>query len=626
VTVEPTVRVLSGSLINKIAAGEVLERPASAVKELLENSIDAQATRIRVELAAGGRSLLRVVDDGVGMSRVDAVLALKRHATSKIRTDQDLFAIRTLGFRGEALPSIAEVSRFEMDTGRRDEPVGTHLLVDGGEVRRVEDAPNPGGTDIRVRRLFFNTPVRLKFLKTPRTEMNHVTQAVTRLAMAHPHVGFELVSDGRKVLDVAPSDDLEGRLAGLLGRGVVGSMHPFEADAAGLRAEGMVSDPTLHRSSNAGVHVFVNGRYVRDRTLIAAVLSAYKPYLPRGRYPVAVLFVDVPADRVDVNVHPAKTEIRFRDGRRLYRFVSTHLDACLRGLGKRPSMGDLDSVVGAPGRGSPAPIQATMPLGETHAPSFWGAQRAHLMERAPPRPTTSPASPAARRRTTRPSASAPDAPSLPSAPVPRPDPIPQRRLDGTDHPRFGDLHVLAEFGSLLLCDDGRDLIVVDPVAARERVLFESLCGRLPEVPARSQRLLVPVLLELDREQVDVLVAFEPILADVGVEVSSFGEGTLSVHALPAGVDARRAHGVVSEIAAALRGRPLKRTGEELRGDLASVLASHCSPTASARMFPEEVSELFARLDRIDFRLPRPGGRPITARWTRDEIDARLGGR
>ncbi len=623
---EPTIEVLSESLINKIAAGEVLERPASAVKELVENSIDAHASRIRVELEAGGRSLVRVVDDGVGMSRSDAVLALRRHATSKIRTDDDLFAIRTLGFRGEALPSIAEVSRFEMETGRRGEAAGTRVLVDGGEVKRIEDAPNPGGTDIRVRRLFFNTPVRLKFLKTPRTEMTHVTQAVTRLAMAHPHVGFQLVSDGRTIVDAPPSDDLAGRVATLLGRAVADSLHPFVAEAGDLRAEGLVSDYTLHRSSNAGVHLFVNGRYVRDRTLIAAVLSSFKPYLPRGRYPVVVLFVDVPADRVDVNVHPAKTEVRFRDSRRLYRFLSSRLLDRLEELGRGPRMGDVDVIIGAAGRGSPAPIQAAMPLPETSAPTFWGAQRARLMGRAPPRPTTTPASAGPGRPVTRPSSPVPGsgrASSRPSAPVPRPAAAPTPRADGSDHPTFSTLQVLGEFDGLLLCDDGRDLIVIDPAAAQERVLYESLCGRLPEAPPRSQQMLVPALIELAREQVDVLVAFEPLLADVGVEVSSFGEGTLSVHALPAGVDPRRAHGVVSELAATLRGRPLKRSGEELRSDLASVLAGHCTE-GGARLFPEELAELFGRLDRVDFAHVRPGGRPIAARWTRREIDDRLG--
>lgn len=626
-TEDGRIRVLSDSLINKIAAGEVLERPASAVKELLENSIDAEATRIRVELEAGGRSLIRVVDNGAGMSRSDAVLALKRHATSKIRTDADLFAINTLGFRGEALPSIAEVSRFELETGREGDPVGTRLLVDGGEVRRVEDAPNPGGTDIQVRRLFFNTPVRLKFLKTPRTEMAHVTQAVTRLAMAHPHIAFELVSGGRKVLDAPQSEDLAGRLSTLLGRTVTASMHTLGAESADLRAEGMISDPTLHRSNNVGVHLFVNGRYVRDRTLIAAVLGAYKPYLPRGRYPVAVLFVDVPPDQVDVNVHPAKTEVRFRDSRRLYRFLNLQIEACLREVTRGPRVGDVDAIVGASGRASPRPIQAAMPLGKTNAPTFWGTRPARLIDQACPRPTTSPAPQQPLRHSTQPSSRVPlQPPPGPLDVFSRPDPVPSVRLDGSEHPTFSELVLLSEFGPWLLCADGPDLIAVDPGAARERVLFESLCGRLPEAPPRSQRLLVPTLLDIAAAEVDVLMAFEPILADVGAELSSFGGGTLSVHALPAGVDAGRARLIVEELAATLRGRPLKRTGEELRGALASVLASHCAEAASARMLPEEVAELFSRLDRVDFSQPWPHGRPIVARWERAEVEARFGKR
>ena len=619
------IQVLSDSLINKIAAGEVLERPASAVKELVENSIDAQASRIRVELKGGGRTLMRVVDDGVGMSRPDAMLALKRHATSKIRGDEDLFAIHTLGFRGEALPSIAEVSRFELTTGRRGDEAGTQVLVDGGVVKRFEDAPNPGGTDIRVQRLFFNTPVRLKFLKTPRTEMTHVTQAVSRLAMAHPHVAFELVSDGRKVLDAPRSDDLAGRVATLLGKAVAAAMHPIEAQSAGLRVEGMISDPSMHRSSNAGVHLYVNGRYVRDRTLIAAVLAAFKSHLPRGRYPVAVLFVDVPADRVDVNVHPAKTEVRFRDGRRLYQFLNSRVEERLReiarGVGRASAT--LDSIVGAV---LPRAVQATMPLPQTEAPTFWGNQRAKLMDRARPRPTTAPRSAVPVRQTTRPSSPVP-MPRSPHGPEPsvRPEASGNApRMDGSVHPVFSRLVVLSQFAdTFLLCQEGTALLILDQRAARERILFETLSGRAGDAPV-GQRLLVPELVEIDREQADVLTAFEPLLADLGVELSSFGEGTLSVHALPSEVDPRRSHPILCELAAVLRGRSVGWTGERLREDLATVLAHHCLSSAGDRLFPEEIMDLFTRLDRVDMTHEWRGSRPIVVRFTRREVDGWFG--
>jgi DNA mismatch repair protein MutL len=589
------------------------------VKELVENSIDAEATSIRIELEKGGRSLLRVVDDGIGMGRADAVLALRRHATSKIRTDEDLFSIRTLGFRGEALPSIAEISRFELITGRRGEEVGTRLLVDGGKARVVEDAPNPGGTDIQVRRLFFNTPVRLKFLKTPRTEMTHVTQVVTRLAMAHPHIAFQLRSDGRTLLDAPRAEDLAGRLTTLLGRSVTAAMHSFESSSADIRTEGMISDPTLHRSTNAGVHLFVNGRSVRDRTLVAAILASFRPHLPRGRYPIVVLFVDVPPDRVDVNVHPAKTEVRFRDSRRLYRFLATRLSDRLaeitRGGNRPPSV---ESIVGGP---EPIAVQATMALGEPVRPTFWGSRKALLMDRALPGVT-----PLRVRQTTRPSSPVPQPPRSPHGPEPavRPIGLPRPRVDGTDHPRFSDLTVLAQYGgTYLICEEGTHLVVIDQGAARERILFEALSRRLPET-SFAQRLLVPELLELDREAVDILVAFEPMLSALGVEVSSFGDGTVSVHALPAGVDPRRSHPILTELSKALRGRVHGRAGEQLRTVLASVLARHCVVGAAARLFPEEISELFAQLDRIDFARDWSEGRAIVVRFSRREVEGWFG--
>ena len=601
-TSSPRVLRLSESLINKIAAGEVLERPASAVKELVENAIDAEAGRIRIELEGGGRSLLRVLDDGLGMSREDAVLALKRHATSKIRTDEDLFAIRTLGFRGEALPSIAEVSRFELETGRAGEEAGTRILVDGGELQRVEDAPNPGGTDIRVRRLFFNTPVRLKFLKTPRTEMSHVTQVVTRLAMAHPHIAFQLVSDGRTLLDTPRSDDLAGRVTALLGPSVTRSMHSFAGRAADVGAEGLISDPGLHRSTNAGVHLFVNGRFVRDRTLMAAVLAAFRAWIPKGRYPVAVLFVDVPPDLVDVNVHPAKTEVRFRDGRRLFRFLSTRIEDRLREVVSGSASSELDAIL------EPQPVQGSIPLPATDSPTFWGARRASLMDRAPvpPVPEERPLAPTA--EAPRP----PDAgPTLAGAPPLRPD--------GSGAPLFRDLEVLSRYDGLLLCSGGGDLVVVDPEAARRRVLFDTLCGRVPGEAAASRRLLVPRLVEVDRSTARDLVLFEPLLGDVGVDVSDFGDGTISLHVLPEGGDPLRARPLVEALGGALRGRT-PADSRELRLQLAGILVSHLEPR-SEEAGSAELAALFVRLDGLDLSLGGPGGGRVCARFSRADVDA-----
>jgi DNA mismatch repair protein MutL len=307
------IRVLPEVLANKIAAGEVVERPASIAKELVENSLDAGARRIELEIASAGRSLGRVADDGEGMTRDDAILAFERHATSKLRTVEDLSAIATFGFRGEALPSIAAVSKLTLTTRAADEVVGTEITILGGKLGEVRDVAWPGGTEIAVRDLFFNIPARRKFLKSDTTESYHVANLVTHYALANPGVAFSLVNHGRETIRVSAVGSLRERAYQLLGPALVDRLVEVEAESNGLGVRGYISNPQEQRTSREAQYLFVNGRYVRDRLLGRAIADGFRSMMPSGTYPAAVLFLEIAPDRVDVNVHPAKIEVRFRE-------------------------------------------------------------------------------------------------------------------------------------------------------------------------------------------------------------------------------------------------------------------------------------------------------------------------
>ena len=305
------ISILPEIITNKIAAGEVVERPASVVKELIENSLDAGATAIDVEIATGGRRLIRIIDNGHGMSREDALLSLERHATSKIKTDSDLEGILTLGFRGEALPSIASVSRFRLATREPENPEGTEVIVEGGKVREVKACGMAPGTAISIEQIFFNTPARLKFMKSAETEAGHVGDVVTRMAVSRPEVAFSLTSDGRELLRVQRSD-LQRRLTQVIGKDTSSHLHCVDGSAPQVSVSGFVSGPSLVRSGTQAMFTYINGRFVRDKVVQHAVMQAYRGVIDRGRYPVVALFIQLPMGEVDVNVHPTKHEVRFR--------------------------------------------------------------------------------------------------------------------------------------------------------------------------------------------------------------------------------------------------------------------------------------------------------------------------
>jgi DNA mismatch repair protein MutL len=319
----PKISVLPENLSNKIAAGEVVERPASVVKELVENALDAEATRIIIEVEKGGQSLIQVSDNGVGMRRDDALLAIERHATSKISTDDDLFAIKTLGFRGEALPSMAAVSRFALLTRHSTSEAGTEIIVDGGKIKNVSEIGAPQGTMISVKQLFFNTPARKKFLKTVGTEMSHIADIVARMALGHPEVQFRLIHNNKAVKSWPFVSRHFDRVVDVLGKDCRPGLHPIEFDRNGVSVSGWTSSPRITRRTSRGLYIFVNNRFVRDRSIQHGVFQGYAQRLVKGQFPIAVVFIKVPFDQVDVNVHPTKNEVRFVNPHQVHEAVKS---------------------------------------------------------------------------------------------------------------------------------------------------------------------------------------------------------------------------------------------------------------------------------------------------------------
>jgi len=618
------VRLLSDGLINKIAAGEVVERPASVVKELLENSVDAGATRVSVVVEDGGRGSIVVIDDGEGMTRSDALMALERHATSKLRTDADLFCIRSLGFRGEALPSIAEVSRFELVTGVAGDTAGTRLVLDGGVWGPIEDAANPGGTEVRVRRIFFNTPVRLKFLKTPRTEMHHVLDIVRRMALSQPRMALKLISDGRTVLDVPRDQELSERVRKVLGKATQEGMVQLAARQGDLRIEGLVSGPRLHRSNRACLYLFVNGRFVRDRTLVGALLSAYREVLPKGRYPVAVLFLDLPPGNVDVNVHPAKVEVRFEDSAEIWRFVGSAVSELLaklaRGGARQEGLFVEDGDV-APTLPTPSRPPSSGPMLEFRDPATERAARAIAQARPAASAST------ARRLLLDPLGLA----AVPPTPLGSPPPAaPWRarlaRRSASDfpwgeegRPDFARGSLQGRFGRWILWSLEQDLLFVDPVAAHCRVVFSTLRQGSDLSALESRRLLVPELFETAAVGASSLLNCADDLGRRGLDVSDFGGGSLALHAGPLGLEPSRLKMALDS----LLHRDMEAGGlaeDDLLYELDAQLSWYSGPGEDLPLAPDTQIALVTQLDTVEQAFACPFGRPTYARLSRSEAE------
>lgn len=575
------VRLLPDDLVDQIAAGEVVERPASVVKELVENGLDAGAARIRVEVRDGGAAWIAVTDDGAGMSAEDARLALERHATSKVATGDDLVRIGTFGFRGEALPAIASVSRLRLRTRARGEPEGFELQVEGGKLITARAAGGPEGTRVEVADLFTNVPARRKFLKSATTEWGHVTEWLARAALALPAVHFDVRRDDRDAVSwPAVADPLE-RVAAVLSEREAEALVAAAAEEGAFRLHGFVSRPEAHRPTAAGLHLFVNRRPVRDRLLRHALLAAYRDVLPRGRYPTALLFLEIPPESVDVNVHPAKWEVRFGDPSGIHRLV-TH--AVRDALAARRWI--------APGAASAAPVAQ---LREGGGESDWIFARGE--------------------------------PSAQALPLQRPDdaalpPLPDAPL------RFGSLRLLGQaLATYLIAETDDGIVLIDQHAAHERILYERLRASWHAGGVERQALLLVETVELSPDGVARLAESQEQLARLGFDIEPFGAQTVAVRAIPALLAGRDPAALVRQAADQLASE--SGAGEGLRApDAASALfaslACHAARRAGDRLELREQQALLAALDTIPWAPTCPHGRPVAVPIRRGELERRFG--
>jgi DNA mismatch repair protein MutL len=590
--------ILPENLCNQIAAGEVVERPASVVKELLENSLDAGATEIRVEVEGGGKRLIRVADDGHGMGRDDVFLCLERHATSKIRNEEDLFRLHTLGFRGEALPSIAAVSRLTLRSRSEESLGGWEIYVEGGKVKRAGEVGCPGGTTIEVRDLFFNTPARRKFLRRDETELGHIGDVVTKQALAHPEVRFCLVHKGRPLVDVYREAGLPERVAALLGRSLLRDLIPLEnIGEKKLRLRGLISQPAANRSGAGSVYTFINGRYIRDRVVQHALMEGYRNLLPKGRYPVVILFLDIDPSLVDFNVHPTKHEVRFREQGLVHDFIVWTVREALRPSGWLSSTaGETDSedVQSA----TPADISSS-DRGKDHQQRVQEA----LLSYARSRPEHL--------------RSAAYTPVQPKAgPFVLPD-----AEKGAGGGFFSSLEIIGQYRrSYILCQDGDDLVLIDQHAAHERIGFERLKAQYQQGNVERQTLLFPVVVELDFREAALLKEHLDELKRLGFDLEPFGGKAFALKAVPRILGETEAERLIREVAEELCAVGKSGLVEKALDNILIVMACHNMVRANQTLAIPEISALLRDLDSVDFNALCPHGRPVMKRFLLSEVE------
>jgi DNA mismatch repair protein MutL len=611
----PSIHVLPPGLVNQIAAGEVVERPASVVKELCENSLDAGATNLVIDIEEGGLSLVRVSDDGRGMERDDALLALERHATSKLSDFDGLSSIATMGFRGEAVPAIASVARFRLDTAAGEDGAGTRVLVEGGALLETAGVARPRGTTVEVRDLFFNTPARRKFMRAAATEAGHVSEAVTRLALARPDAGFTLRSSGRLLFSARAGEPPAERAAQALGREAARHLVPVDATRDGVRVHGQVTSPDHSEATGRSLYLFVNGRYFRDRAAAHAVLRAYAGLLPPGRQPAGVLHVEVALDRVDVNVHPQKLEVRFAEGRVVYDAVHHAVASALRSTPWLDRLRSAGAHWGAGGGALPpgaGPGAWPAPLAAEDAASILSWARA--------------IHPPAESGALLPFPPLPGGGTGVNEPLPlvgSPQGEPSRTLG-----YFASLRYLGQHArTYLLCEaPGGALVIIDQHASHERLLFHRLREAMRSRRPAVQPFLVPQVVTLPGPLARSLEAHAAELAGLGLDLEPFGGDAFAVKGAPALLGGLDLPALLTDLAQQLE--QLERTSavDEALHDLAATMACHAAVRANQELTAEEARALLDGLDAIDFKARCPHGRPVVFELPLADLERRVGRR
>lgn len=626
---------LSPAVVNKIAAGEVIERPASVVKELLENSVDALATRIEVDLEQGGAELIRVSDDGEGMHPEDVELAVTSHATSKIRDADDLFRVHTLGFRGEALASIAEVSRFRLRSRRHDADSGCELEVEAGVAQPPRLCGCAPGTCVEVRALFLNTPVRRKFLKSPATEFAHVTEHFARIALANPRLQLVLRHNDRLVHELPATERFIDRVELFFGSELARSLIPVDSEHRGVRLWGYVAHPGQSKSTRKGQYLFLNGRWIQDRSLQHALSEAYRGLLMVGRYPIAFLFLEMPCELVDVNVHPCKFEVRFQDGQQLYRQLLSTLRTKFLGM----NLGAALQVEGRAAAGAATPLKPELALRAQQELTSWAKTRL-----ANWRPNDDLSDLEAlvdeldRREAER--EAAPSAPWMPAgAPArsPQTQTVPANAeqqvpdvarattvFDAAPPAAAGGVRAMQVHDCYLVVETGEGLTVIDQHALHERILYEYLRRRVLSRQVEVQRLLIPAPVELTAREAGLVLEQTDVLAELGVMVEPFGGQTVLVTGYPTLLTRSDPAELLRAVVEHLEGTGQRATRRDLADSLLHMMACKAAIKAGHRLSPEEIDSLLAQRHLVDDHHHCPHGRPTALTLTRADLDRQFG--
>lgn len=659
---------LAPSVVNQIAAGEVIERPASVVKELLENAVDSGATQIDVDIAAGGSELIRVVDNGGGIHPDDLPLAVLTHATSKIQSADDLFSIHTMGFRGEALASIAEISEFRIRSRQPDAVAGAELAVRAGAAEPVVPCGCPVGTSVEVRQLFTSTPVRRKFLKAPSTEFGHISDQFARIAIARPRLGLTLRHNDKVVFDLPATDDLQDRLRLFFGDETAEQLLAVESNQAGVRMWGYVGHPSVHKSTRKSQHLFLNGRWIQDRTLQHALTEAYRGLLMVGRQPIAFLFLEMDPQRVDVNVHPTKAEVRFQDPQQLYRQLlamvrSKFLSLDLQSELKLPGAAALDA---SPLRETQRTLQddfATWAKGELLEATSAALPRSAVFGYAADTGARDDWTSGSRMgRSDEPSGSWPND-RVDAEPLPRAEwtgPADSREAVENEAPRSSERD--EEFGGAngrqirvdaaetassapergpfggaasptralqihdcyLVVETPAGLTVIDQHALHERILYERFRERVLSRKVESQRLLVPQPVEASPKDAALLLEHAALLAELGFGVEEFGLGTVLVTQYPVLLGRVELTQLVRDLAEKLESGGTTVSRRDILDTLLHMLACKAAVKAGQRLTPEEMESLLAQRDLVDDAHHCPHGRPTSLTLSRSELDRQFG--
>jgi DNA mismatch repair protein MutL len=583
-----TIRILPEMLSNKIAAGEVVERPASVVKELVENALDAGSTSIQVEVEKGGRSLVRISDNGAGMARDDALLALERYATSKIYTDRDLFSIQTLGFRGEALPSIASVSRLSIVTRDTASVSGTRIVVEGGKIMEVSDTGAPVGTMITVKDLFYNTPARRKFLKTIPTEMGHISDMVIRMALAHPGIRIKLTHNGQGIHQWSATGDPGQRVMDVLGKDLQGDLLPVDGSMNGVTVKGWVASDRDCRTTARGIYVYVNQRFVRDKTISHALFEGFTGRLMKGKFPVATLFVTLAPDQVDVNVHPTKHEVRFADARSVHGAVVRAVALALRHpdqiLSPKPSMFEIPRDFSRPSMPERPPFSQPVLSQKTEPKEFQPAGKTMEFESGEIREQT--------------------------------------RL--WEKGFFSDLRIVGQIhNTYMVCEDSEGCILIDQHAAHERVIFEQIQTRAKDQQVPSQTLLMPEILEPGFREAEILENLIPELAKAGWDLEPFGGGSFAIKAVPSVLAEGEGAPVIREILEKVMELGFATDLESALEESKKIMACHSALRGRQSLTEKHMEKLMEQLDACENPSNCPHGRPTWIRLTRQDLEKRF---